>query len=425
MTEPKRKKRRFKTQQLGLTLFTLLVMAAIVFVAYNYFFPKEEEFVLNFYTYAAVDTMDFLEGITTSGTIRPATIEKILAPADAKVAELYVREGDDVTEGDLLLRLAAPDLTDHHQKAVAELDDATKALDQLRDDQQYELQKISHQIAEAESNLVAKQTNLELQTTLYQLGVIARYDLDKAKQELNSAQQTLLNHERERTTALRTHENALEKAIKAVSDAETSLEEITTKIANLDVIAPISGRILTQNTRLNSETKAAETLLEIADLSSQFIHANVNVSQAERFSIGSMAEITIGQVSYPALVSYISPQAQQTQDGTLVEIHLELETDPAAFRPNSNVTATIHLGIYRDSLYLPRGAYLTSGQQLFTYVIEGDTAVQKDVRFGLIQGNNIQILSGLEAGDLVITSTYDQFRHLEEIQILPEGGRKL
>lgn len=68
---------------------------------------------------------------------------------------------------------------------------------------------------------------------------------------------------------------------------------------------------------------------------------------------------------------------------------------------------------------------MTSGQQLFVYVIEGSKAVQRDVQFGLIQGNNIQILSGLNAGDKVIISSYDQFRHLEEIEILPEGGRAL
>lgn len=107
----------------------------------------------------------------------------------------------------------------------------------------------------------------------------------------------------------------------------------------------------------------------------------------------------------------------------MVDVHLELETDPSLFRPYSNVTANIHLGIYRNSLYLPRGTYLTSGQQLFVYVIEGSKAARRDVRFGLIEGNNIQILSGLERGDRVITSSYDQYRHLDEIEILPEGGR--
>jgi HlyD family secretion protein len=94
-------------------------------------------------------------------------------------------------------------------------------------------------------------------------------------------------------------------------------------------------------------------------------------------------------------------------------------------RPNSQVTASIHLQLHKGSLFLPRGAYLTSGQQLFVYAIDGDKAHKRDVQFGLLQGNSVQILRGLELGEEVIISSYDAFRHLDEIQILPEGGHAL
>lgn len=67
---------------------------------------------------------------------------------------------------------------------------------------------------------------------------------------------------------------------------------------------------------------------------------------------------------------------------------------------------------------------MTSGQQLFVYVIEGSTAKKRDVQFGLFQGNAVQILRGLELGEKVISS-YDAFRHLDEIKILSEGGHAL
>ena len=147
--------------------------------------------------------------------------------------------------------------------------------------------------------------------------------------------------------------------------------------------------------------------MTIADLSTQFVKTQVGVAQAERFMVGSPAEIVIGQNRHPAVVSYISPQAQQTQEGAMVDVYLQLETDPSLFGPYSGVTSNIHVGIYRNSLFLPRGPYLTSGQQLFVYVIDGGKAVRRDVRFGLAEGNNIQVLSGLAPGDKVITSSYD------------------
>lgn len=404
-------------------MFTLAVMAGIAYAAYSYFVPEDEKFVLNFYTYADVGTMDFIDRITTGGTITPRTVLEVKAPAAAAVVEVLAPEGSDVSAGDPLLRLYSQKLYDAHAKALIDLEAARQALAQLLDDQAYELATVKEKITKAEQDLQAKQVHYELQATLYEYGVIAKVELDKAAQDVTAAQQALRAAERDLATTQRTQGGARKQAEQAVADAEAELESLAEKIASLVVTAPISGRILTMNAKINGEVQEGSVLVTIADLSTQFVKTQVNVAQAERFMVGSPAEIAVGQNRFPAVVSYISPQAQQTQDGSMVDVHLQLETDPSLFRPYSSVTSNIHLGIYRNSLSLPRGAYLTSGQQLFVYVIEGSKAVRRDVRFGLIEGNNIQVLSGLALGDRVITSSYDQFRHLDEIEILPEGGR--
>jgi len=423
INKPKKPRKRNRARNLGLYLFTLAVMAGIAYAAYSYFVPEDEKFVLNFYTYADVGTMDFIDRITTGGTITPRTVLEVKAPAAAAVVEVLAPEGSDVSAGDPLLRLYSQKLYDAHAKALIDLEAARQALAQLLDDQAYELATVKEKITKAEQDLQAKQVHYELQATLYEYGVIAKVELDKAAQDVTAAQQALRAAERDLATTQRTQGGARKQAEQAVADAEAELESLAEKIASLVVTAPISGRILTMNAKINGEVQEGSVLVTIADLSTQFVKTQVNVAQAERFMVGSPAEIAVGQNRFPAVVSYISPQAQQTQDGSMVDVHLQLETDPSLFRPYSSVTSNIHLGIYRNSLSLPRGAYLTSGQQLFVYVIEGSKAVRRDVRFGLIEGNNIQVLSGLALGDRVITSSYDQFRHLDEIEILPEGGR--
>lgn len=423
INKPKKPRKRNRARNLGLYLFTLAVMAGIAYAAYSYFVPEDEKFVLNFYTYADVGTLDFIDRITTGGTITPRTVLEVKAPAAAAVVEVLAPEGSDVSAGDPLLRLYSQKLYDAHAKALIDLEAARQALAQLLDDQAYELATVKEKITKAEQDLQAKQVHYELQATLYEYGVIAKVELDKAAQDVTAAQQALRVAERDLATTQRTQGGARKQAEQAVADAEAELESLAEKIASLVVTAPISGRILTMNAKINGEVQEGSVLVTIADLSTQFVKTQVNVAQAERFMVGSPAEIAVGQNRFPAVVSYISPQAQQTQDGSMVDVHLQLETDPSLFRPYSSVTSNIHLGIYRNSLSLPRGAYLTSGQQLFVYVIEGSKAVRRDVRFGLIEGNNIQVLSGLALGDRVITSSYDQFRHLDEIEILPEGGR--
>lgn len=421
----KRSRRSKQLRKLGLPIFTLLMMALIVFIAYTIFFPAEEEFVLDFYTYATVDKRDFLDSLTASGTIKPKTIAELKSEINADIVEVFITEGQDVTAGDPILKLYSQDVFDELEKISTELNEARLALEHTLGDQDFELALAELKVESAMDQVATKIINLELQQTLYQYGAIAKIELTKAEQELRETQQALTKVEKELENTIRTHANALATGKQSVVTLEEKLADINQKIASLTITAPIDGRVLALNIPNNNSIKVGDSVAEIADLTTQFIELEVNPSQASRFSQGTAAEVTVGQANYPAVVSYIAPQARQTQDSSVVLIRLDFLENTINIRPNSNATVSIHLGIYHDSLYLPRGAYLTSGQQLFVYVIDGNQAIQQDVQFGMLQGNNIQILGGLEIGDQVIISSYDQFRTMQEVTILPEGGRAI
>lgn len=411
---------RFK--QLGLVLFTLIVMGIIVFAAYSYFFPDEEDFTLDFYTYATVTKKDFLDALSAQGTITPAQVTELKAVVQAEVTEVYVKEGQTVESGTPIMQLTSYDLTNELIKAQAELDKALQQQQQATNNQEYELAVATFALSDSEEELVAKQATLELQQLLFEYGTISRVELDKAENEYASAQRKLLQAEHKLTVTKQTQAQNVITADQTVAEKQNNVKKINQQITALTITAPISGQVLSLKVRQFDEATANKVVAEIANLSSQYVDLEVNATQAERFRLGSDASVTVGQNSYQAQVAYIAPVAHQTQNGTFVKVRLEF-TDPTDdIRPYSTANTQIHLGIYRDSLSLPRGNFLTSGQQLFVYVIREDKAIKQNVRFGMLDGNYIQILSGLEAGDQVITSSYDQFRNLNEIYIVPEGG---
>lgn len=421
-----RRKQRGRFRQLGLILFTVAVMAIITFVAYKYFFPQEEEFVLDYYTFTNVTRQDFLDSLSTSGIVKPEAILEIKAKTNAEVAQILVSEGEDVQAGDVIILLHSDNLYEVQSQARLDLEEANAALKDLIEDQNYEQLVTQRKVDEAKEQVENAKANLELQSMLYDYGTIARKDLEKAEKELIAAEQGLLQAQRDLETTLRTQQNALDKAVKTVTSAEQDLEIANDKIKGLTVTAPINGTLLALNVSKKTQVKELDLLVELADLSTQLVEIDISASQAERFQVGSSASVTVGQSQYPAVVSYIAPQARQSSDGkSLVRANLRLETDPINLRPFSTASVNIHLGIYEDSLCLPRGPYLTSGQQLFVYRIENGSAIRTDVQFGMLQGNHIQILGGLDYDDVVITSSYDQYRHRENIKILPEGGKKL
>lgn len=412
-------------KQLSLIIFTILAIGLIAYGAYHFFLPKPETFTLNFFTFSTVGTEDFLETLSVRGTIIPKQVVTIEPKTAGMIEEIYVQEGQDVEAGQPLLRLYSEEAIAERNVAETELGEARAKLAQLGVDQELEMEAERLKVLDAQEQLKHTQDQLELQKILYGYGSIPRVELEKAEQDVETAQRRIVQSERELELLSRKHEADQAAIEKTIAINEEKLAKAQEKIANFTLTAGFTGRILSLKIPTNRIVTAHQDLGELADLTSQVVELKVAPGQTERFGVGTKVDLSLGQTEYQGEVSYIAPQATQGTDGSTVLVRVDFLDEVSHLRPNSQVTANIHLQLHKNSLFLPRGAYLTSGQQLFVYVIEGDQARKREVQFGLLQGNSVQILRGLELGEEVIISSYDAFRHLDAIRILPEGGHKL
>ncbi len=412
-------------KQFSLIIFTLIAIGLIAYGAYSFFIPKQENFVLSFYTYAQVQTQDFLETLSVRGTIIPKQVVLIEPKIAGVIEEVLVNEGQDVEAGEPLMRLYSAEAVAEKNAAETELGEATAKLAQLGIDQELEMEAERVKVLDAKEQLLQAESHLELQEILYGYGSIPRVELEKAEQNVETAKRRIAQSERELELLIRKHDADRASISKTIAISEEKFAKAQEKIDNFTVKANFAGRILSLKVPNNRMVTAHQDLGELADLTSQVVELQVAPGQTERFGVGTQVGISLGQAEYQGEVSYIAPQAKQGTDGPTVLVRVDFLEEVSHLRPNSAVTANIHLQLHHDSLFLPRGAYLTSGQQLFVYVVDGDQARKRDVQFGLLQGNAVQIVRGLELGEEVIISSYDAFRHLDEIKILPEGGHAL
>lgn len=423
--KPQKRRKSGAHKQLSLAFFALISIGIIAYGAYYFFIPKPEKYVLNFYTFATVETQDFLETLTAKGTIIPKNVVSIEPKIAGTIEEILIQEGQDVQQGEPLLRLYSQDAVTERNNAETELSETTAKLAQLGMDQELEMTSERVKVLDAQEQLEQAKSNLELQKVLYGYGSIARVELERAEQNVEASQRKLAQSERELELLVRKHEADRAALQKTLSINQEKLSKALEKIDNFEVKASFSGRILSLKIPSNRVVTAHQDLGELADLNEQVVELQVAPGQTERFGLGTPVTINLGQTEYAGEVSYIAPQAKQGTDGSTVLVRVDFKDEVSHLRPNSAVSANIHLQVHQNSLFLPRGAYLASGQQLFVYVIDGKVAKRRDVQFGLLQGNSVQVVRGLELGEQVVISSYDAFRHLEEVEILPEGGRAL
>jgi HlyD family secretion protein len=104
-------------------------------------------------------------------------------------------------------------------------------------------------------------------------------------------------------------------------------------------------------------------------------------------------------------------------------VKVKPEQDSATLLLGNTAVGTIDLGTTEDALQLPRGPYLTTGSERYLYKVEGATAQRVVVSFGSTEGSTMEVLSGVQAGDIVIISGYQNFIEYEQIALAKGEGK--
>ncbi len=418
-----RPKKRRRNPQLSLLVFVLAFLVIIAAGAYLFFKPKDEEFLLDYYTYAQVGTRDFAETLSVVGSLRPRQVKEIHTLAEGVITQILVAEGQDVVQGEILLVMESAELVKRRDEALRKVNQQEFELSSAQYDAEADLLLGEQTLRESQEKLAEAEEQLALLELLKQYGTVAEKELQDAQKLLAEAKLHVEQAERQLEIKRRRAAATVENAQVNLELAKEELEQIQRLMDSLVVTAPIDGRILSLNVSLHQELAANKMIGQIADVSDQVVEVRVTSSQADYLTLGQTCRITVGSTVLPGHITYIAPSADTQGDNPTVVVRVEIDGSAEGLRPGSSAAVDIHLRDHRDSLYLPRGAFLVSGQRMFVYVLQGDKAVRRDVRFGIMEGNFVQILEGLEAGELVITSSYDEYRHKEEIRVNPQGGR--
>lgn len=408
-------------------LFILVVFVALGSVAYMALRPKEDRYVLDTFQYTTVGTRDFRNIVHTSGRVVPTSITVITAPTDATVLEVHGAAGEDVASGTVLARLASDGLEADLEAAQREYDIAVIEVDQARLQHAQEISNARSEVAKARAELEQAQANLPMIEELYALGGVSRKELEDAQAAVATSLAALERAEENLALAERKAELAVKRAEQQEITARGKVEELTSVLNRLNVVAPVSARVLETKVSPGDSVKSQEALFRLADVRTQRVETIVSPDQAAAIKPGAPAIIRTGGAEYPAVVAHVAPLAVAAESGTQVPVALSIAEEVAEqFLPNAPVTVEIELGVLAQRPYLHRGPFFASGNASFVYVLNDDHTVaeRRDVRYGQIDGEFVEILAGLEPGDQVIYSSYTAFRSYRTIDLMPEGGRK-
>jgi HlyD family secretion protein len=371
-------------------------------------------------TLATVTEGPFEDFIAVRATGAPFTTRYLTADQGGTVQQVLAEDGAIVKAGQPLLVLANASL--QLQVASREADTASQInalentklqLEETRFKYQHDLLDIEHQISKLTGDLARDKILLDgnaiAPATYHQEEEEYAYQLRlrEATTASRDAEQTV------RASQLSQLEDTLAHLNDSMATAKASLDALTIR-------APTDGQLTALDAEVGQSKAQGAVLGQVDSLDSFKLIAQVDEFYLGRIVLGQVALFPLNEHDYEARVAKIYPQIA---NGTFrVDLHFET---PAPRGIHTGQAIDIKLELGGTTRMLPNGPFYqdTGGNWAFVVSPDGTFASRRNVRLGRRNPQNVEVVSGLEAGEKVIVSGYEAFQKMDRVEFVEQGSR--
>ncbi len=431
-----------------------LVVILLAVYGYKNGFGKHEGTGIEF---EKAENRMIVEMVSASGKIYPENDVKISPDVSGEVIELYVKEGDSVRAGQLLAKIKP----DPYQPAVERSQSAVGSARASVDVASAQIGQIEAQQAQVETQLDNARTVLKRQEQLFKDGVLSQADLDQARTAVRSTEASLAAVKAQIRSA-RENVNAAEQNVKG---ANATVREAQTNLSKTLIHAPVGGIISKLTVKkgervLGTQMMTGTEMMRISNFTAMEVQVDVSESDILRVAVGNEADVevdayldrkfrgTVTEIAASAKESVLAAASNDQMSNYVVKIRLDpnsygdimskLKHKRSPFMPGMSAAVDIKTNKVDNALSIPVQAVTTretdamdtavkgddndreikiedkakpaeakiKKAQEVVFVIVGDTVALRTVTTGIQNNTHIQILSGLKAGDEVVTGPY-------------------
>lgn len=346
-----------------------------------------------------------IETITANGKIQPEKEVKISPDVSGEIVELTVKEGDHVKKGELLLRIKPDTYISQRDRSLAAISSARARL------------------AQSEAQYKQAELSFNRNKQLYDEQTISKSDFEQAQATYSVAKAEV------------------DAAKYSVVSAEASLKEANENLLKTSIYAPMSGTVSMLLVELGERVAgtnmmAGTELLRVADLSRMEAQVEVNENDIVKVHLGDTALIEVDAYfdqKFKGIVTEIANSAKTTGVSADQVTNFDVKIlvlpasykklvdagDPNPFRPGMSATVDIQTASKANILTVPIQSVTTrvdttkiattltdEDTRTLVFITDGTYALARDVKTGIQDNSYIEILSGVQEGDKVISAPF-------------------
>lgn len=336
-----------------------------------------------------VSTGTVSEKIALTGSLQAKESVDVMPRVQGRILNINVDTGQAVAKGALIAVLEDDEINQQIERAKAAIAVADAS------------------VAQREAEVQNAKAELDRKRKLVEEGVLSRFELDGLE------------------TRYRVTQSQLELARAQRRQSEAEHRELVIRQGQTRVVSPITGIIANRQLDVGAMAGPSAPIVTIVSVNPMVIQARASEREIARIRRGTSVKVTVDGLpdqQFTGRVMRIAPLLDaQTRNG-LIEI--EIPNRNGALKGEMFARAELDLGSQREATLLPRDALVYRGEQPGVYTIEAELAKFQPVESGLTQDDKVEVLSGLNVGDIVITRGSNLIKDGDRVRVERPSGRQ-
>ncbi|PRP68272.1 efflux RND transporter periplasmic adaptor subunit [Nonlabens agnitus] len=407
-------KKRFNKKTVLMIAGVVLLVALIIYVIFSSMGGSKLNVEKERISIAAATQGVFQENIPVNGIVLPITTIYLDALEGGRVEEKFVEDGAIMKKGEPIMRLSNTDL---ELSLVNQETSVYNLLTQMQISQNAARQNTINRLnqnTDVENSLIEARRVYELNKKLYSKDAIARQELIQSENNYNyQVERMKLSKALLKEDSLSVKQEA-GQAQSSYARTQNALELMRRKVADLIVRAPVDGQLTSLDAEIGQSKNKGERLGQIDVLSGFKVRAEIDEHYISRIYNGQTGSFSFIGESYELEIKKVFTQV--TNGRFQVDMVFSQEV-PEGIRRGQTLQIRLALSQEKQAMLIPKGGFFqqTGGNWIFKVSEDGNTAYKVDIRLGSQNTEYYEVLSGLEPGDKVITSSYDNYGDVQEL----------
>lgn len=365
-------------------------------------------------TISEVKKASFQEFIPVNGVVQPVATIYLDALEGGRVEERFVEDGAVLRKGQPILRLSNTDL----ELSLANQETAVfEVLTQMQSTKNNAVQNTIQQLnqkAEVENALTEAERVYKLNKYLYDEKVIGLQEFKASENNYNyQVSRKSLNDKTLQQDAVSNKQQIAQMGA-SYARMQRALSLMRRKVGDLVVRAPIDGQLTSLDAEIGQSKTKGERLGQIDILSGYKVRVDIDEHYISRIVIGQEGEATLSGKTYKLRIKKVYTQVNNGR----FQVDMEFVGDvPPGIRRGQSLQIRLALSDETQALLVAKGGFFqqTGGNWIFKVSNDGSRAYRVDVQLGRQNPDYYEVLSGLEPGDKVVTSSYENYGDMQEL----------